>query len=91
VPLYEIGGKLGLSRQESAAVATYLAEMKWAAVSFVAEGTITITPLGHQEISKLHLPPWRRWLESNAGMFALIAALAAIPSLRISLISLLFK
>jgi hypothetical protein len=85
VNIDEVGGTLGMTPADSRNIATYLQDLGWA---IVHGPNLTLTPDGFEEIAKLRLPPWRRWLDKHltlslaiagvvVGLLALLVAIAS--------------
>jgi hypothetical protein len=87
----DAGAELALSSADSRHFADMLAQKGWATTRLYVNNKLKLrlTEPGFDEIPKLRLPQWRRWVYRNATI--IIAALALIVSFASLLTSLLKK
>jgi hypothetical protein len=77
-----VGASLGLSPVDSRGIALYLQELRWAVFSYTGvKATLTLTPLGFDEIAKLRLPRWRRFVRTYWPEFAIALASGLLAGL----------
>jgi hypothetical protein len=68
----DVGKALGLSSEDSRALANYMRDNGWAFLDFtptIGQPTLRLTPRGFDEIAKLRWPRWRQWLDRHGSLF----------------------
>jgi hypothetical protein len=65
VNVNDIANALGMTQEDGFLIATYLDDLGWARMTHANPLTITLTPLGYDEIAKLRRPQWRQWIDQH--------------------------
>src|SRR5437016_4324624 len=79
ISLRAIGNAVGLDWDQTRIVASHLENKGWVKVNydFVEGGSLRITPNGIEEVERLFLPAWKRFVTDKVVQIAILSAVIA--------------
>jgi len=85
-----VGAELSLSTEDSRGIANYMQDIGWAKILGGSPIQLVLTPLGFEEIAKLKLSPWRRFVVRHWPEFLVAVGAGLLAGLVLWLLNKIF-